>query len=207
MPLLAEDHTYFRELQTRTGWGRTLARFLAWCLPPTPTRMLDVGTGPALAPALAATQGHWALGVDNDAQMLAQRLHPLAVLADARHLPFPARQFGVTTASNLLFLLADPLPALREMARVTARHGRVAVLNPSEHMTVAAAQALADARGLEGLARASLLNLAARAEAHHRWNASALAALFARAGLKLIATRTAMGQGLLRWGWGIPHTV
>ncbi len=204
MPLPAEDHAYFLELQTQTGWGRTLRRFFEWCLPSQPARVLDVGTGPALGPALAAAQGHWAVGVDYDAAMLAQRQHPLAVLAKAEHLPFPKAWFDLTTASNLLFLLDDPLPALQEMARVTAPQGRVAVLNPSEQMSVAAAQALIEAHHLEGLARDSLLNLAARAEAHHRWDENALADLFARAGLRLIATRTAMRPGLLRWGLGAP---
>ncbi len=202
MPLPAEDHAYFLELQTRTGWGRTLARFVGWCLPERPARVLDVGTGPALAPALAAQRGHWAVGIDSDPEMLTQRLHPLVALARAEALPFPAGAFDLTLASNLLYLLPNPLPALQEMARVTAPGGHVAVLNPSEHMSVAAAQALAAARGLEGLARETLLNLAARAEAHYRWDAAALEALFARAGLRLTATRTAMRPGLLRWALG-----
>ena len=201
---LPPDHDYFLELQTNTGWGRTLARFLAWCLPAAPARVLDVGTGPALAPALAAQQGHTAIGIDNDPAMLAQRLHPAAALADARRLPFPNAVFDVTLASNVLYLMDDPLPALREMARVTAPAGHVAVLNPSEAMSVAAAAALADARGLTGLARETLLNLAARAEAHHRWDADALADLFARAGLRLTATRTSMRPGLLRWALAQP---
>ena len=203
MPLPANDHDYFLELQTKTGWGRTLARFLAWCLPAAPARVLDVGTGPALAPALAAQQGYTAVGVDNDPAMLAQSLHPAVALADAERLPFPAGAFDLTLASNLLYLLPEPLPVLREMARVTASGGRVAVLNPSEGMSVAAATALADARGLTGLARETLLNLAARAEANYRWDADALAALFARAGLQMTATRTTMGPGLLRWGMAV----
>ncbi len=201
---LPHDHDYFLELQTNTGWGRMLARFLAWCLPPAPARVLDVGTGPALAPALAAREGHTAIGIDNDPAMLAQRLHPLAALADAQRLPFPSRSFDLTLASNVLYLMDDPLPALHEMARVTAPTGRVALLNPSESMSVAAATALADARGLTGLARETLLNLAARAEAHHRWDTRALEALLARAGLRLTATRTAMGEGLLRWALAQP---
>ena len=199
MPLPAEDHDYFLELQTRTGWGKTLARFLEWCLPAPPARVLDVGTGPALAAALASQHGHFAVGVDHDPTMLAQSLHPTVALAAAEALPFPTGAFDLTLASNLLYLLPAPLPALREMARVTALGGHVAVLNPSEQMSVAVARALADARGLQGLARETLLNLAARAEANFRWSPADLAALFERAGLRLTATRTAMGPGLLRW--------
>ncbi len=199
MSLPAEDHDYFLALQTRTGWGKTLARFLEWCLPDRPVRVLDVGAGPALASALAAQRGHWVVGVDRDPLMLAQSLHPTVALADAGALPFGAGAFDLTLASNLLYLLPDPLPALREMARVTAPGGYVAVLNPSERMSVAAARALADARGLTGLARETLLNLAARAEACYRWSPADLGALFARVGLRLVRTRTAMRPGLLRW--------
>lgn len=206
MPLPAEDHDYFLTLQTRTGWGRTLARFVAWALPSTRGKVADIGSGPALAAALAAQQGHWAVAVDNDPAMLAQALHPQVVLSDAARLPFPAQSLDTALASNLLYLLAEPLAVLQEMARVIRPTGRVALLNPSEKMSVRAAGALAEARGLEGLARETLLNLAARAEVHHRWDAAALTALCRAAGLRLTATRTAMGPGLLRWAWAQPQS-
>jgi hypothetical protein len=79
-----------------------------------------------------------------------------------------------------------------------ALDGQVCLLNPSERMSVAAAAHLADERHLEGVARSSLLDWAARAEKHARWNESDLRALLSSAGLRLEATTTRMGPGLAR---------
>jgi SAM-dependent methyltransferase len=105
----------------------------------------------------------------------------------------------MVTASNLLYLLDDPLPALHEFVRVLKPGGALAVLNPSEDMTVATATALADDRGLTGLARDTLLNYAARAEHAVRWSAADLEKLFSRTGLQLTDTTLKMGPGLVRY--------
>jgi ubiquinone/menaquinone biosynthesis C-methylase UbiE len=124
------------------------------------------------------------------------------VLADVNILPLKPATLNLITASNLLFLLPDPLAALKEMARLLAPNGEIALLNPSEEMSLSAATLLADERNLEGLARETLLNYAARAENHHRWNEDNLIELFASANLKLIDTTTKMGKGLVRLARG-----
>ncbi len=144
------------------------------------------------------------MGIDLEWQTLSARLHPGLAQAQASRLPFPARCFHLVTASNLLFLLDDPLQSLSEMARLLRQDGQVAVLNPSEQMSIAAATALAEQRGLHGLDRQSLLDWAARAEAHYRWNAADLTTLFARAGLCLVETTLKMGPGLARFARGYP---
>ena len=68
--------------------------------------------------------------------------------------------------------------------------GEIALLNPSEQMNVAAATALADMRGLEGLARETLLNYANRAERHFRWSEADLRELFAETGFEVTDTTT-----------------
>ncbi|MFM8319341.1 MAG: class I SAM-dependent methyltransferase [Chloroflexota bacterium] len=123
---------------------------------------------------------------------------PALAQADAPRLPFAAGQFDLLTAVNVLFLLPDPPGALREMARLLCPGGLLALLNPSERMSVAAAAALADARGLAGLERQSLLDWAGRAEAHARWDEAALRALLAEAGLRLLRTELKTGPGLAR---------
>jgi hypothetical protein len=102
----------------------------------------------------------------------------------------------------LLFLLTSPLEALEEMVRLLAPDGQVAVLNPSEQMSVQAVQALVEARGLQGVARDSLLNWAERAEAHARWDEQDLRALFSAAGLQLADTCLRLGPGLARFAKG-----
>jgi ubiquinone/menaquinone biosynthesis C-methylase UbiE len=112
--------------------------------------------------------------------------------------------FNLVTASNLLFLLPDPRQALLEMARLLPPGGQIVLLNPSERMSVAAATALADQRGLQGVARASLITWATRAEASSHWWEVDLADLFAASGLQMVETTLKVGPGLARFARGIP---
>jgi ubiquinone/menaquinone biosynthesis C-methylase UbiE len=197
---LEHDATYFLELQTKTGWGRTLAKFAEWCAIPAGSIALDVGSGPGLLAKLLAETGVHAYGVDVDAEMLTQRLHPAMLQADTFRLPFATGAVDYALASNMLYLMDEPQPALNEMGRVAQR---VALLNPSELMTMQAAEELADNAGLEGLARDTLLNYAGRAERLARWDEDDLRRRFAAAGLDLERTDTTMGPGLARMAMGI----
>jgi SAM-dependent methyltransferase len=194
------DPTFF-EIQTASAWGQTLLRFAEWCLVNLPpgAAALDVGCGPGLLPAQLAQRGATAFGVDVEFIPRTARLHPRLAQADALRLPFPGAAFDLVCASNLLFLLPDPQQALQEMARLLRPGATLAVLNPSERMSVAAAAALADARRLSGLDRQSLLGWAARAESHHRWDEPALARLLASAGLTMTHSVLKIGPGLARW--------
>lgn len=197
---LDHDATYFHELQTKTGWGRTLAKFAEWCAIPPGSLALDVGSGPGLLAKLLAESGVRAYGVDMDAGMIAQRLHSTMVQADTLRLPFADGSVDFALASNVLYLMDEPQPALNEMARAARR---VALLNPSELMTMAAAEGLADAAGLEGLARDTLLNYAGRAERLARWNADDLRRMLAAAGMTLERTELTVGPGLVRLALGV----
>lgn len=195
----------FLEVQTQTGWGRMLENFACWCSPQPGWFTLDVGCGPGLLPALLARQGCRAFGLDIDFTALSPlRLHPDLALGTNMHLPYPAHTFDLVTASNLLFILADPLTALIELLRVIRPTGRVAMINPSPAMSQAAASALADERRLDGLARRSLLHYAAQAEAHRRWSEAELAQLLAHAGLALEETTPRMGRGLVLFSLARP---
>jgi ubiquinone/menaquinone biosynthesis C-methylase UbiE len=131
--------------------------------------------------------------------MFTSALHPYLVLADALGLPFQGASCHLVTASNLLFLLPKPMPALGEMARVLHPDGQLVVLNPSEQMSHASATALAEQHNLQGLARETLINLGRRAEKHHRWSEADLQEMFNAVGLQLIETTTRMGPGLIRF--------
>ncbi|MCB2178708.1 class I SAM-dependent methyltransferase [bacterium] len=199
---LEQDSTYFHELQTKTGWGRMLASFANWCAPQPGDWMLDVGCGPGQLPAMFAQGGVQAFGVDHDAEMFASPLHNWLAFADAVRLPFPAETFHLVTASNVLFLVTEPLALLREMVRVMRIDGEICLLNPSEQMSVDAAAQLADGRNLQGLARETLLNYAQRAEGHHRWDEAGVSELFQSAGIQLTETTLRMGPGLVRYARG-----
>ncbi|TAK13048.1 MAG: methyltransferase domain-containing protein [Anaerolineae bacterium] len=197
---LEHDATYFLELQTKTGWGRTLAKFAEWCAIPAGSVALDVGSGPGLLAKLLAESGVRAYGVDVDAGMIAQRLHAGMIHADTLRLPFGDGTADYALASNVLYLMTEPQPALNEMARAAKR---VALLNPSELMTMQAATELADAAGLEGLARDTMLNYAGRAERLARWDEDDLRRMLAAAGMALERTALTVGSGLVRLAMGV----
>jgi len=197
---LDNDADYFLELQANTGWGRILKRFADWLNPPPGVKVLDVGCGPGLLPSLFAKKGCLTWGVDNDLAMFQPfSLYSDVVIGDVYQLPFRKMAFDLITASNLLFLIEDPLTALEGMAFFLAAEGRIALLNPTEKFTVRAAEALAEEKQLDGLARETLLNYAARAETHYRWNDEEQAALFHQVGLELVAKKEVMGRGFVRF--------
>jgi len=198
----------FLAIQTQTGWGRVLGEFATWCLAQAGWTVLDVGCGPGLLPALFQRQGCRAFGIDLDLSMLdSNRLHPDLAQADASFAPFPSGTLHLVTASNLLFLLPDPLPALKEISRILRVDGQVCLLNPSENLSVATATNLVEQRGLDGLASESLINWAQRAEKNHRWTASELARLYSSAGLMLTETALRVGPGLTRFGRGVKNNL
>lgn len=201
--MIEPDPARFYRLQTNSGWQRVLADFADWTEPRLGWRSLDIGAGPGLLPALFAAKGLRSCGIDCDPQVYNPvRLHDQLALADALCLPFPTGAFELVTASNLLFLLPDPNAALIEMHRVLAPGGRLALLNPSEKMSVQAAARLADQRRLDSFARQTLLDWAQRAEAHRRWSETEIAELFQAAGLAFERTALRIGAGLARLACG-----
>jgi SAM-dependent methyltransferase len=202
--MLQKDSSYFHELQTHTGWSRTLASFAEWCSPQPEWSSLDVGCGPGLLPSIFARLGCKAFGVDVDLEMfLPSPLHPLVAIGDVHRLPFCSHTFDLITASNLLFLLPEPVSALLEMKRLLRTGGKVAMLNPTENLTEQAALAFVEQRGLEGVARNTLLNWARRAEEHHVWTEAETQALYAKVGMRSVSCIVKMGPGFARFSSGM----
>jgi SAM-dependent methyltransferase len=217
------DFSNFLNVQTKTAWGRTLAEFASFCSlsistnhcpepvegrRPEPVEgrrslhspmILDIGCGPGLLPALFAQRGCKSFGVDLDFRLLAARLLPALAQADAFKLPFRDGTFDMVTATNLLFLLDDPLQALQEWKRLLVPGGALCLLNPSENLSLAAATHLADERNLDGAARDSLLDWARNAEAHFRWMESETQELLGRAGFRMDESVVRVGPGFARF--------
>jgi ubiquinone/menaquinone biosynthesis C-methylase UbiE len=193
------DFSNFLDVQTNTAWGRTLAEFASFCNPKPATVILDIGCGPGLLPALFAQSGCQSFGVDYDFDLLTSCLLPSLAQADALQLPFQAGSFNLVTATNVLFLLADPLLVLREWKRVLTPDGELCLLNPSENLSLAAASHLANERELEDTARESLLNWARNAESHFRWTEAETRDLLSQVGLRFNESVLRVGPGFARF--------
>lgn len=130
-----------------------LARTLVAECPPVihGARVLDLGAGTGAATRAALSAGAAVVAVDLAATMLAHAVRgagprPLAVAADALHLPFADDTFDGTLAAFVLNHLPDPTRALAEAARVTRPRGFVAATtfhkdwdHPAKHIVDAAA--------------------------------------------------------------------
>lgn len=193
------DFSNFLDVQTRTAWGRTLAEFASFCAPGPASLILDIGCGPGLLPAIFAREGHTAFGIDTDFSLLSSSLSSNLIQAEALKLPFRPSTFDFVTATNVLFLLDDPLPALQEWKRVLAPNGALCLLNPSENLSVSAASRLTAERRLDGTARESLLNWAGNAESHFRWTEAEIRNLLSQAGLWLEESVLRVGPGFARF--------
>lgn len=193
------DFSNFLEVQTKTAWGRTLNDFASFCDPPPASVILDVGCGPGLLPAIFARSGHTAFGGDHNFSLLSSSLSSNLIQSDAFKLPFPDATCKIITATNVLFLLKDPLTALNEWTRLLTKEGALCLLNPSEHLSVDSATQLADTRGLIGPARESLLNWALNAETHVRWTEAETRELLLQADLKLTKSTLHVGPGFARF--------
>ncbi len=100
--------------------------------------VLDVACGPGNTTRTlldAIGPDGLAVGVDSSPTMLAQAVRDTApdrpigyVRADAVDLPFADGTFDAISCYGALYLMDDPLGALREMIRVLAAGGRIAVL-------------------------------------------------------------------------------
>lgn len=196
---------YFLELQTQTGWGRMLSSFARFCNPQPGQLVLDIGCGPGLLPALFAETGATAFGSDIDPDMFAKVLHPDLVLADIWLMPFAKYRFDMITASNLIYLLDEPMDALKGLIPLLKLGGQICMLNPSEKMTFEAAENLANDSGLRGVARDTLLGYGKRAEEYFRWSEEDLMQIFSELGLELKETNFKMGSGLVRFSKGVLH--
>lgn len=194
---------YFAQVQATPGWDRVLQSFYRFAGLAPNSRVLDVGCGPGSLARHIARDGHTVVGIDSEplmidrAQYLATEVSRVTFeLGDVRNLKFDDDSFDAALATNVIFLLRDPLIGLKEMARVVRPGGVVAMLNPSTHMTLAAAETLADEQHLEGFARVSLVNWAKAASTNRRISTEEAQALFEAAGLTQIERQEKVGPGL-----------
>jgi ubiquinone/menaquinone biosynthesis C-methylase UbiE len=164
--------------------------------PPPGARVLDVACGTGIVARLAAERvgptGH-VVGLDLNPGMLAvaRGLPPLPGApitwqhASAVALPFPAATFDVVLCQQGLQFFPDRPAALREMHRVLAPGGQLALSVYSAIAQNPATQALADALARHGAPQAAAIKRVEHALA------DALHVLLTEAGFRDVAVRTA----------------
>lgn len=136
-------------------WGRSLyERVLDGLGVGSRSRLLDVGCGTGRVCRLAADRGAGVTGVDADPDRLAsaRRLVPDGVFlcAELPALPLPDGSAAAVSCVQVLMHVANPVAALRELARVAAPGGRLAltVWGPPEECALGAfGEALAPVLG------------------------------------------------------------
>ncbi len=152
-------------------------------------RVLDLGIGPGTSALemAGADPSHRHVGLDRSARMLrlaavgSRRAHvPLELVqADALALPFRSGGFDGATGHSFLYLLPDPLAALREVRRILRPGGGVAFLEPR-----AGPGSLRSALAAGPRCAASMLLWPVMARLHRRFDEAALPALLRAAGFQ-----------------------
>lgn len=85
--------------------------------------VLDVGCGKGRLASVLGESVTW-VGADSSPAQLATSSYRPVVLSDMRALPFPDGAFAEVTHLWCLYHVDDPVPAIREAARVLRRAGR-----------------------------------------------------------------------------------
>jgi ubiquinone/menaquinone biosynthesis C-methylase UbiE len=202
MPIADQFVTYFTQVQATSGWDHVLASFARFVAPGKSAHVLDVGCGPGSLVRRLAREVAFVHGCDADHGMIeqAQKLAQEAGLNNVEFrvgalpdLPYAPDRFEAVTATNVIFLQRNPQAAVYEMTRVCKPNGIVAMLNPSPHMSVAAATAHADQHGLADLNRVSFIYWGNVAEQAYRFSAEQITEMFEAAGLDEIVIEGKIG--------------
>jgi len=134
--------------------ARFVADFLAAHGPGRGGEVLDVGTGPARVPVALcrADRNLRVLGVDLAGPMLElarRNVHEAELTdrirfarGDAKGLPFPDGRFEAVVSNTIVHHIADPGPALAEMARLVAPGGTLMIRDLARPADEAALEAL-----------------------------------------------------------------
>ncbi len=171
------------------------AEFAEWLAPAAGTCVLDVGCGPGHLARQFARRGCRVTGVDRGRRLLrlarrgsAQATEGNACSiefhgAPAERLPFPDNAFDLTTATTVIYFVAQPAIVLREMVRVTRPGGMVATLDPHASMDRRSVRDYCERRRFGPQDTRKLLTWAIASERCLRFEERELRDLLAAAGL------------------------
>lgn len=195
----AKEHTtrfdemvdFFERMQTDSPFGKLLQEFAAFASPTSTDICLDLGCGPGRLVRELAGRAKKALGIDESVPMIeraTQRANEAGltnaqyVVGQAERINAPDGSYDLVTASNILFFLADPVTALKEIRRVLRPGGRVALLNPSTGMKQATMAEYVGKQRYTGFGADCLLSWSEAAAANRPYDETRMDADLAAAG-------------------------
>ncbi|MEZ6187086.1 MAG: class I SAM-dependent methyltransferase [Planctomycetota bacterium] len=129
----------YNAIYARAEYGERAALYgkvLRWLAPDPEAWLLDVGCGTGPFAAYAAARGHPVVGLDLADTALhraRERGVPRLIHAQGERLPFAADAWRYAVCLGNLEHFLEPLAGVRELARVLAPGGRVAVMLPNAY--------------------------------------------------------------------------
>lgn len=208
--MIPNPDDYYSAMQSNQGWVRILESFARFVAPPKDAVLIDVGTGPgALVDIFRRDYQAKAIGLDYSLVLAARARQalevdaPFFVVGRLPQLPLGSQTVDLVTATNVLYLLAEPETALAEIVRCLRPSGTFVMLNPSPLMSTATATALANERNLRGFERENFIDWGKIAEANLRWSVDDIETMFRQVGLNLEDSRSRIGAGLALYARGI----
>lgn len=157
MSFFNEAVDWFERVQHTPFYQHLLEEFLVFLEAGSEMSVLDVGCGPGYLTRLIAQKAHSVLCVDIASKMIERaREHALSEdiqnafyeVGSAEDIPAESGRFDLVCATSVVYLVKDPVVALREMRRVLKRGGRLAMMNPSDAMTYRNVSSFIDSQGL-----------------------------------------------------------
>lgn len=171
-------------------------------------RVLDIGCGTGRLLHRGASEKSRLTGIDlspltiKRARALAKEVIPdtdvTYYVADAESLPFSDNSYDLVLCSCLLFLMPAPEKVVREMKRVLTTSGRVALLNPSDELTLDISLVLSEEWQLDRTEREALIQWGRIAEKRHRFGAYEIKALLEKYGFRdVFSSKVKQNIGLI----------
>ncbi|PYZ97958.1 SAM-dependent methyltransferase [Alteribacter lacisalsi] len=196
------ERVSFFDRMAQTDWLSSLHReMIVMAGPRKNKRIFDSGCGTGRLLARAAEKGTVLTGIDLSPRMIeASRKHLKMVCpenktvlqtADAEQLPFDDKTFEISLCACVLFLLPDPERAFSELARVTSE--KIVLLNPSENLSLDAAQVYIMEKNLKGDEKDMLMQWGRVSERRHRFSAESIRLLAEKNGFTVTGNRLAFG--------------
>ncbi|MCM3717221.1 class I SAM-dependent methyltransferase [Fictibacillus phosphorivorans] len=165
--------------------------------------ILDVGCGTGRLLLRGAEEANKVVGVDLSSEMVKASIqqffyHELSgksefLIADAENLPFDEDSFHLALSTCVMFLLPDPSKGIKEIRRVLRKDGQMAMFNPSEKMSQAAAAQYAKENDISGFERIALLKWSNVSTRRHRYTPDEMTKLLKELGFTEVTHKEVLG--------------